>query len=128
MKICITQQDSMPSPETIAFKEKIVQQLNQVAPVTARAMFGGYGLYVEGVMFGLIAYETLYFKVDDKTRADYLGAEMGPFIYERHGKPIQMSYYQLPETVFEDPIELLTWIEKAQAVAQRSKKNKSKKN
>ena len=25
---------------------------------------------------------------------------MPPFIYERHGKPIEMSYCQLPEAVF----------------------------
>lgn len=117
----------MPSPEDIAFKETIVNHLNQVAPVTARSMFGGYGLYADGVMFALIAYETLYFKVDDDNRADYLDANMGPFMYERHGKPIQMSYYQLPEDVFANPIELLTWIEKAQEAARRSKKSKQRK-
>ena len=114
----------MPPPETIAFKDRIVHQLNQVAPVAARAMFGGYGLYAEGVMFALIAYETLYFKVDDENRADYLESGMGPFLYERHGKPIQMSYYQLPETVLESPIELLSWVEKSQAAARRSKRPK----
>ncbi len=114
----------MPSPETIDFKDKIVHHLNQVAPVTARAMFGGYGLYADGIMFALIAYETLYFKVDDENRADYLEADMGPFLYERHGKPIEMSYYQLPEMVLENPTTLLHWIEKAQAAARRSKKPK----
>ena len=110
----------MPSQEAMEFKDRIVRQLNQVAPVTARFMFGGYGLYLEGSMFALIAYETLYFKVDDKNRADYVDFGMGPFLYERHGKPIQMSYYQLPETILENPIELLSWIEKAQAAARRS--------
>ena len=78
-------------------------------------------------MFALIAHETLYFKVDDENRADYLEADMGPFLYERHGKLIQMSYYQLSETVFENPQELLSWIEKAQAAARRSKKPKRSK-
>ncbi len=117
----------MPSPETTAFKDRVVQQLNQVAPVTARAMFGGYGLYADGVMFALIAYETLYFKVDDQNQADYLEAGMTPFLYERHGKPIQMSYYQLPATVLADPAELLVWIEKAQAAARQSRKTKRSK-
>lgn len=114
----------MPSPETIAFKDRIVHQLNQVAPVTARSMFGGYGLYADGIMFALIAYATLYFKVDDDNLVDYLEAGMGPFLYERHGKTIQMSYYQLPETVLEEPVALLNWIEKAQTAARRSKKPK----
>ena len=108
----------------MAFKDRIVHQLNQVAPVTARFMFGSYGLYADGIMFALIAYETLYFKVDDDNLVDYLEADMGPFLYERHGKPIQMSYYQLPETVLEEPVELLNWIAKAQAAARRSKKPK----
>ncbi len=117
----------MPSPETIDFKDKIVHQLNQVAPVTTRAMFGGYGLYADGIMFALIAYETLYFKVDDENRADYLEADMGPFLYERHGKPIEMSYYQLPETILENPVTLLNWIEKSQAAARRNKRPKRSK-
>ncbi|NEQ49374.1 MAG: TfoX/Sxy family protein [Leptolyngbya sp. SIO3F4] len=114
----------MPSPEDSAFKERIVHHLKQVAPVTARSMFGGYGLYADGVMFALIAYETLYFKVDDENQDDYLKAGMGPFRYERHGKPVQMSYYQLPNKVLGNLEELLSWIEKAQAAARRSKKPK----
>lgn len=117
----------MPSPETVAFKERMIHQLNQVAPVNARSMFGGYGLYADGVMFALIADQTIYFKVDDENRADYIEAEMRPFLYKRHGKPIQMSYYQLPTKVLENLTDLLKWIEKAQAAARRSKKLKRSK-
>jgi DNA transformation protein len=89
-------------------------------------MFGGYGLYAEGVMFALIAYETLYFKVDAENRDQYLKAGMGPFRYERHGKPIEMSYFQLPDPVLTDPAQLMAWIAQAKAAATRSKAKKAK--
>lgn len=103
------------------FCDRVLAQLNQVNAITARSMFGGYGLYLEGVMFALIAYDTLYFKVDDGNRDDYLTAGMSPFTYEGKGKPIQMSYYQLPESVFEDVSALAAWVEKAHAAARRAK-------
>jgi DNA transformation protein len=107
-----------------AFKDATVAHLNQVAPVTARAMFGGYGLYLEGVMFALIAYEVLYFKVDEGNRPDYEAAGMGPFIYSRDGRDMVMSYYRIPPDVYEDLGTLYEWVEKSLAAARRGKRKK----
>lgn len=107
-----------------AFVQQVVSRLNQVAPVTARAMFGGHGLYAEGVMFALIAGETLYFKVDDQNREAYLAAGSEPFTYDRNGKFVQMSYYRLPDAVFEEVEQLAVWVEAAQAAARRGKSRK----
>jgi DNA transformation protein and related proteins len=49
------------------FCQQVIKQLGQVIEVKARAMFGGYGLYSNTVMFGLIDKEKLYFKVDEYT-------------------------------------------------------------
>lgn len=117
----------MPDPVKFAFRDRVVAQLNQVAPVTARAMFGGYGLYLDGLMFGLIADNVLYFKVDDGNRDNFVTAGMGPFVYEGKNRPIAMSYFQLPEAVFEDLAELHAWLEQAQAAAKRSKRKSSSK-
>lgn len=108
-------------PSKPAFVEAVVQRLNQVAPVTARAMFGGYGLYAEGVMFALIAYDRLYFKVDAGNLADYEAAGCSPFVYEGKGKPIRMSYYVLPTEVWEDTAQLADWVAASRAAAQRAK-------
>lgn len=105
-----------------AFKEGVVRHLNQVAPVTARGMFGGYGLYCEGLMFGLTAYETLYFKVDDTNRGRFTAAGMEPFTYDRNGKAMTMSYYQLPPAVYDDLSLLHDWVEASVAAARRSKR------
>ncbi|MDX2243114.1 MAG: TfoX/Sxy family protein [Leptolyngbyaceae cyanobacterium bins.302] len=109
-----------------AFCELVLQHLNQVAPVTARAMFGGYGIYTDSVIFALIADATLYFKVDDSNRNDFLAAGMKPFTYEAKGKPIEMSYCQLPEAVWQDLAMLATWVEKSVAVARRAKRKQKR--
>lgn len=106
------------------FCQTVLRHLNQVAPVTARAMFGGYGLYTNGVMFALIADDTLYFKVDDSNQAAFLELGMAPFTYEGKGKPITMSYYQLPEVIWNDAARLVEWIETSAAIARRTKKAK----
>jgi DNA transformation protein len=90
-------------------------------------MFGGYGLYIEGVMMALIADETLYFKVDDSNRDDYIRAGMQPFTYDGKHKPIQMSYYQVPDAILDDLEQLILWIEKAHAAARRAKRKPAKK-
>lgn len=111
----------MPNSQTIQFKEAVLVHLNRIAPVTARGMFGGYGLYLEGTMFGLIADSRLYFKVGDSNRKDFRAAGTLPFVYHRQGREVAMSYYELPAAVYEDLSQLDTWVQRAHAAARQSK-------
>lgn len=106
------------------FCQTVLQHLNQVAPVTSRAMFGGYGIYTNGIMFALIAHDLLYFKVDDSNRENFLALGMAPFTYEGKGKPITMSYYQLPNSIWQEPALLMEWIETSAAIARRTRKKR----
>lgn len=108
-------------PSSTGFRDSVLGLLLPFGPVTARAMFGGYGLYLDGVMFGLIAYDTLFFKVDDGNREDYIKAGTGPFTYQGKRRPIEMSYYQIPEAIMESPTILATWAERALQAARRSR-------
>ena len=83
-------------------------------------MFGGVGIYSGEVFFALIADDTVYFKVDESTRADFEARGMGPFrpFGDEGGT---MKYYQLPEEILEDPEALRPWAEKAIGVARQSK-------
>jgi DNA transformation protein len=108
-------------PSSTAFRDQVLGRLLPFGPVNARAMFGGYGLYLDGLMFGLIAYDTLYFKVDDGNRDDYIEAGTNPFTYEGKRRPVKMSYYQIPEAVMTDPGDLAIWAERAHQAAKRSK-------
>jgi DNA transformation protein len=112
---------STPDPQKLQFRDVVVTHLNRVAPVTARGLFGGYGVYSEGTMFALIADNTVYFKVDDGNRQDFIDLNMGPFTYEGKGKPIQMSYYQIPDEIWQDLPRLATWVETAIAAGRRAK-------
>ncbi|HEY3270788.1 MAG TPA: TfoX/Sxy family protein [Geothrix sp.] len=105
---------------SVSYRTYLLEQMGQIRPVTSRPMFGGLCFFTEGRAFALAADDTLYFKVDDSNRPDFIAAGMGPFLpFGDPGKP--MGYYQLPEEVLEDPDLLAEWMAKAIAVAARAK-------
>jgi len=65
-------------------------------------MFGGYGIFHEGLMFAVIADDTLYFKVDESNRDIYEKAGSQPF-------PHGISYWEVPADVLEDKNRLGEW-------------------
>ena len=99
------------------FADYLNDQLASFGPMAIRRMFGGAGLFRDGVMFGLIADDTLYLKTGDANRAEYEAAGMEPFTYTGKSKPVSMSYHQVPADVLEDPDLLCDWAGKAFAVA-----------
>jgi len=94
--------------------------------VSVRRMFGGAGIYADGVMFGLIADDTLYLKADEKTKRDFEAEGLGPFVYEGGGRTIAMSYWRIPERLLDDPDEMAAWARTALGVAQRAAAAKPK--
>ena len=99
--------------------------LYRLAPLGARArsMFGGFGVYIDDTMMGLVADDVIYFKTGDGNRSDYEDMGAGPFEYTgKRGKPISMSYHQVPDDIFEDTDALIAWALKASAEAKASKK------
>lgn len=109
-------------PVSPSYRAFIVEQLGRVIPgIRARAMFGGVGIYAGDIFFALIDDDTLYFKVDDSNRGDFVGRGMGPFRpYGPDGE--EMGYYQVPGELIEDPEELQPWAEKAIAVARAKRR------
>jgi len=107
------------STEYKAFLEELFAGFG---PVTIRHMFGGGGVYHDGIMFALIADDTLYLKADETTRADFEAEGMGPFVYSGKGKPVAMSYWELPEELYDDPDVFAEWARKAFDVALRAKR------
>jgi DNA transformation protein and related proteins len=103
-----------------SFTEYLKDCLSVVGPVTVKRMFGGAGVYADGVMFGLVANDVLYFKADSRNENDYIAEELEPFTYDGKNKPIKMSYWQVPERVFDDPDEMTVWAEAALGAARRA--------
>ena len=95
----------------------IVDKLSGLGDVTGRAMFGGYGIFHEGLMFALISDGVLYFKVDESNREMYEKAGSGKF---QHG----ISYWEVPTEVFEDTARLYEWANISITIAQAKAKKK----
>jgi DNA transformation protein len=104
--------------------DQVIVQLASWGSVTAKAMFGGYGLYYQAQIFAIVVDETLYFKVDAQTQPDYEAEGSKPFIYESQGKYVSMSYWQVPLDTLDDEDILVLWAKKAYQAALRSKKIK----
>ncbi len=107
------------------FCQYLCELFEGFAPVRAKPMFGGYGLFVEGIMFGLIADNSLYLKADENTKGDFLAHDLEPFTYVKNNKPTTMSYFQAPEEIYEDVEQAGFWFHKAYAAAIRTKKNQA---
>ena len=102
------------------FLEFLSEQLEGFGPVDVKRMFGGAGIFREGLMFGLVADECLYLKVDDDTKADFEHEGSGPFLYDKNGKVMEMSYWLLPERLYDEPEEFTEWARRAFSVAMRA--------
>ena len=104
----------------------VMDQLAQALPVTSRRMFGGVGVYCDGLFFGLIAADVFYLKVDDSNRADYLAQGCAAF-QPRANDPdaYSMSYFAVPAEVLEDVDELKMWVRKSVGIAAAAAAGKS---
>ena len=107
-----------------SYREFVLEQLGRVTPVTGKSMFGGVGIYAQGLFFALIAEDRLYFKVDDTTRPSFEQRGMEPF--RPFGEDSAMGYFELPAGVVEDVAQLESWMRKAIDVAAKSKRPKAK--
>ncbi|NTX15114.1 TfoX/Sxy family protein [Myxococcus sp. CA056] len=112
---------------TDSFVEYVVELLEKLGPVQARRMFGGWGLYFGGRMFGLIGDGQLFLKVDDVTRPDFQAAGCRPFIFEGGGKTVALGYWTPPADASDDAYELLPWARRAVDAAARAALKKAPK-
>jgi DNA transformation protein len=107
------------------FVEHVMESLGAWAPVTARSMFGGYGIYRDDLIFAIVAYDTLFLKVDDLTRPEFKAAGLKPFVYSENR--VSVGYFQPPVTTLDDREELAAWAEKGWQAALRAASQKAKK-
>jgi len=111
------------------YLQYVLEQLSGLGSVTARRMFGGVGLYQDQRFFGIITSDTLYFKVDDSNRQDYVARGMDAFRPYPDKPHVSMSYFEVPANTLEDPDECAAWARKSVALAAvkpHTARNKSK--
>jgi DNA transformation protein and related proteins len=111
----------VPAPDD-EFLAHLLDLLRRWAPVAARRMFGGYGLFRGGIMFAIVVEETLYLKTDDGNRGAFEAVGMAPFRYQRAGKLVALSYHELPAELLDAGEDLAAWAEDAFAAALRGRR------
>ena len=101
------------------FTDALPELFESLGRVTIKRMFGGAGLWHDGLMCALVVRDTLYLKTDETTRPFFDALELPAFSYERGGRVMETSYRQPPETVFEDRQEAALWVRRAYEAALR---------
>src|SRR3954447_10877854 len=99
-------------------RERVLDRLAPLGGITGRPLFGGWGIYWEGVIFAIHYRERLYFKVDDQSKGEYLAKGMGPF--RPNDRQTLRSYFEVPPDVLDDPEALLSWAREAIRAGQAS--------
>ncbi len=83
-------------------------------------MFGGAGIYSDGVMFALVSDNDIYLKADAETAERFRRAGCRPFVYSRAGKSATMSYWSVPDAALDDGEALRDWAALALEAALRA--------
>lgn len=100
--------------------------LAPLGPVALRRMFGGYGVFLDGLMFGLVTGGVLYLKTSPEGRARFEAEGLGPFTYTKKGtEAVLTSYWRTPERLLDEPDELIDWsrdAHRAAIAAQRARR------
>ena len=100
--------------------EFIRELFSEFGPVQVRRMFGGAGLFVDGLMFGLVTDGMIYLKADAETTPAFEREHCAPFGYStKHGRRVLTSYWRLPDRLYDDAGELAQWARQALAVARK---------
>ena len=92
-----------------ALIEHLRDLFEPLGPISARAMFGGHGVYFDGMIIGVIIDEVFYLKTDAETRGRFEAAGCRPCVYVMRGKPLPMSYWSLPEEAMDSPQAMRPW-------------------
>jgi len=108
------------------FVEYLTEQLQPLGEVRARARFGGWGFYLDGRMFALVAEDVFYIKADAANREEFTRHGLEPFRYEMKGGIKEMSYFQ-PPTAVDDGEVLCAWARKGVEAAARATAGKGTK-
>jgi len=115
---------SLEMPRTSEMGEHVIDRLSPLGSASYKFMFGGFGVYLDGLMIGIVADEVLLLRADEESRGDYEARGIGPF---QPGKAHAMPFYQVPDDIFEDQDEFLVWAERARAASLRAQERKNAK-
>lgn len=100
-----------------AFVKSLDDIFEEFGRIRVRPMFGGYGVYHDGLMFALVSDDVLYLRTDKAMAAELAARNLKPFEYMRQGERVQLAYTSAPAEIFDDPDEAKRWAQRAYVVA-----------
>ena len=106
------------------FLDYVMELFGPFGTVSARRMFGGHGVYLDGLMFAILSGNTLYLKADEMNRIEFEQAGCEMFGYARKGRRAMLGFYGAPEDAMESPELMLPWARSAYAAALRANAKK----
>lgn len=108
-------------PRRSEFLEWVTGQLAGLGAISARAMFGGHGLYCNGLFIAIVTGERLYFKADTQSQARFEACGLRRFQHTVRGKPVQLMYYEAPAEAYDDAQVMSDWGQLALVAAVRAR-------
>lgn len=100
----------------IVFLRELLESMGKVG---VRSMFGGHGVYCDGLFIAIVFEDRLYLKVDAATQSTFRAAGSAPFVYENKGKRIEMGYWSVPDEALDSAEQMQPWARMAMAAALR---------
>ena len=103
-------------------EDLVVELMEPLGGVSIRRMFGGRGVFKDGLMFALLSSRGIfYLKADERTGPDFEREGCGQFAAAMKGRKTGMPYWRAPERLFDEPDEFAVWARAAFDAAVRAK-------
>ncbi|RWC27769.1 TfoX/Sxy family protein [Mesorhizobium sp.] len=101
--------------------ERIAELFEGLGPVSIRKLFGGKGIYFDGVIVAIVLRGELLLKADEQSAPEFEAAGCAQWTYtgSRHGKLVAMPYWSIPDSAFDDPDEMTLWARRAYEAGRR---------
>jgi DNA transformation protein len=109
------------------YLDYVLEQLAALRRVRPRRMFGGVGLYSDDIFFAIISEDTVYLRVDDSSRADFVARGMAAFRPYADRPEVSMTYFAVPADVLEDAGSFVEWSRRAVTAALTAAKKPARK-
>jgi DNA transformation protein len=106
------------------FVDYVMELFGPFGTVAARRMFGGHGVYLDGLMFAIVSGDSLYLKADEMNLIEFEQAGCEMFGYTRKGRRATLNFFRAPEDAMESPELMLPWARSAYAAALRANAKK----
>lgn len=107
-------------PNSPDFIDHVLELARGAGKPSARAMFGGHGIYLDGQIVAIVIDDALYLKADAESAAAFDARDLPPFVYvTKDGERIVMSYRLAPDEALESPAAMREWLRLALGAALR---------